>query len=174
MLKAWLNIWPNAFNYTGKVSRKDYWWACIVHIAAMFIFAIPCGLMLRFLPISAETGSALFLIAFNIPMVALYFRRANDANWKPITTLFMAIGTPILSSLVVGVFPSLPKEAVWPRFYSVCGKLFALSFGLFFYGGVLGIILFDDVTAIPALSSAGLLLGSGTLIYVGYKMFFEK
>ncbi len=171
MIKCWLSMWRNMFNYRGTVSRKEYWSACILNIPAMFIFCVPFALILRNFPISAEVASAIFIILFHIPAVALYFRRANDANWKITTTIFMAVGCPVLSGCIVGAFPSIPKGTLWPRFYSLTGKLFALSFGIFVYGGVLGILLFGDPTSIPWLSAGGVLLGGGTLMYVGVKLF---
>lgn len=172
MLKAWLNMWRNMFNYTGTSSQKEYWLACILNLPAMFIFVIPFALILRNFPISPEVAIALFLIVFHIPTLSLYFRRANDANWKALTALYMAFICPIISGLIVGAFPSIPKGTVWPRFYSITSKLFALSFGVFFYGGVLGILLFGDPTSLMWLSFSGLLIGTGTLMYVGVKIFF--
>ena len=137
MLKAWLNTWKNIFNYSGTVSRKEYWLACFMHVSAMFVFVIPYALIMRNLPISVEIVIVSFFILFLPPAVALYFRRANDANWKALTAVFMALGCPILSGLVVGAFPSVPKGVAWPRFYSITSKLFALGYGLFFYGGFL-------------------------------------
>lgn len=174
MLKAWLNIWKNIFNYKGTASQKEYWSACVMNIPAMFIFIIPYALILRNFSISVELCMVSFFIIFLIPAVALYFRRANDANWSVLTALLMAIVCPILSGLIVGVFPSIPKVTPWPRFYAIIGKLFALSFGLFFYGGILGSIIYGDPTAIPHLCIAGLLLGTATLIFAGIKMLLTK
>lgn len=174
MLKIWLNTWKNIFNYRGTVTRKEYWLACIMNVPAMFVFAIPYALIIRNIPIPVDICIVPFFIIFLAPAVALYFRRANDANWKVLTALIMALGCPIISGLVVGVFPSVPKGAAWPRFYSIIGKLFALSFILFFYGGALGIIIYGDPTAVPLLCSAGLFLGAATLIFVGIKMLFSK
>lgn len=174
MLKAWLNVWKNIFNYKGIVSRKEYWLACIMNVLAMYVFMVPYALILSTFPISADVCIGVFITVFLLPMVSLYFRRANDANWHLLTAIFMALVCPIISGLIVGAFPSIPKGAPWPRFYSITSKLFALSFGLFFYGGVLGVILYGDPTAMPFLCVAGLLLGTATLIFVGIKMFSSK
>ena len=173
MLKNWLNIWKNIFNYSGTVSQKEYWLACIMNVPAMYIFIIPYALIMRNFPIPLEVIIVSFFVIFLAPSIALYFRRANDANWKALTALFMALGCPILSGLIVGAFPSVPKGVAWPRFYSIIGKLFAASYGLFFYGGVLGIIFYGDPVAIPLLPGAGLLLGTATLIFVGIRIFVE-
>lgn len=105
----------NIGNYSGTVSQKEYWFACILNVPAMFVFIVPFALILRNFSISPEVGSALFLIAFHVPALALYFRRANDVAWKPLTALFMAIVMPIVSGLIVGALPSVSKGTVWPR-----------------------------------------------------------
>jgi len=174
LLKAWLHTWKNIFNYSGIVSRKEYWLACIMNILAMFVFVIPYALIMRHLPISVGLGIVLFFIIFLTPAVALYFRRANDANWSVLTALFMALALPIVSGLIVGVFSSIPKGKPWPQFYSIIGKIFALGYGLFFYGGFLGIIFFDNPTAIPVLCYSGLFLNTITLVFVGIRMLILK
>lgn len=174
MLKAWLNTWKNIFNYRGTVTRKEYWLACVMNVLTMYVFMVPYALILSMFPISADICSGVFITVFLLPMVSLYFRRANDANWKVLTALFMALSCPIVSGLIVGAFPSVPKGVAWPRFYAITCKLFVLSFGLFLYGGFLGVIFYDDPTAMPFLCVGGLLLGTATLIFVGIKMFFSK
>ena len=174
MLKAWFNIWKNIFNYRGIVSRKEYWLANIMNVLVMYVFVIPYALIFRVLTLSVEICVVSFFIIFFTPVISLYFRRANDANWSVPTAVFMALGCPVVSGIIVGIFPSVPKGTPQPRFYSIIGKLFALSFGPFFYGGVLGMLLYGDPTAIPLLCGAGLLLGTATLIFVGMKMFFSK
>ena len=174
MFKAWLNMWRNTFNYTGTATQKEYWLACILNVPIMYVLVIPFALIVKSFSISPEVASAIFLIAFHFPTLSLYFRRANDANWKTFTTLLLIIVTPIISGFIVGAFPSVPKGQRWPRFYSLIGKLFALSCGLFLYGGFLGIILHGDPIAFPGLSYAGLVLGTVTLFFAGTKVLLGK
>jgi len=142
MIKSWLNMWRNLFDFKGNTSRKEYWLACILNVPVMFIFIVPVGLIIRYFPISPEAMSVIYLILFHIPTVALYFRRANDANWKPLTALYMALVCPVISGFVVGLFPSVSKgEHLFPPFYSIIGKLFALLAGFCLYVGVLSIFI---------------------------------
>lgn len=174
MLKAWLNLWKNTFNYTGIVSRKEYWLACITNIIAMYVFVIPCAFISAIFSIPTEICIGVFFIIFLTPTVALYFRRANDTNWKRLTALLMALVCPIFSGIIVGVLPTVPKEVSWPRFYSIISKIFALSYGLFFYGDFLSIIFFDDVAALSILSFSGIFLATFTLMFIGIKMLIAK
>ena len=174
MFKAWLDMWKNTLNYTGTVTRKTYWLALITNVMALFVGVVPFALIAKLFTSNATLFATIYLTVAHLPALSLYFRRANDANWKMTTALFMAVACPILSGSIVGAFPSVPKGQLWPPVYSVTGKLFALSFGLFFYGGLLGIILFSDPTSIPWLSCIGLFLGTGTLIFVGMKGLLGK
>ena len=83
-----------------------------MNILAMYVFVIPYALIMRMFPLSVEVVITSYFAIFLTPAVTLYFRRANDANWKVLTTLLMALGCPILSGLIVGVFPSVPKGIV--------------------------------------------------------------
>ena len=174
MFKAWINMWKNTFNYTATVTLKNYWLALIMNVISMYVGIVPFALISKLFTSDAILVATIYLIVVHLPALSLYFRRANDANWRITTSIFMAIGCPILSGIIVGAFPSKPKGELWPRFYSITGKLFALSFGIFFYGGLLGALLYGDPTSIPWLCGGGLLLGTGTLIFVGAKIFFEK
>lgn len=156
------------------VSRKEYWLACIINVLAMCVFLIPYALFIIYLSLSVEIAIIIFLIIFLTPAFALYFRRANDANWSVLTALFMALMVPMGSGLIVGVFPSVPKGTSWSRFYSTISKIFVLSYGLCFYGGFGGIIFFNDPTSIPILSYSGFFLGTSTLIFFVIKMRFSK
>lgn len=83
------------------------------------------------------------------------------AGWKTGTAVYLAITIPVLSGLIAGMINNC---ATLSKGYSLILKIFALSFGLFFYGGVLGIALYDDLSAIPVMPISGLLLASFTLI----------
>lgn len=174
MFKAWRDMWKNIFNYTGTVTRKNYWLALIMNVIAMYVAIVPFALIAKQFTSNATLMATIYLIAVHLPVLSLYFRRANDSNWKITTSIFMAIVCPALSGLIVGAFTSIPKNEYWPPFYSITSKLFALSFGLFFYGGILGILLYGDPTSIMWLSVSGLLLGTATLIFAGLKMFSGK
>ena len=163
MFKAWINLWKNTFNFTGVTTRKEYWSAIIMNIIAMYILVIPYSLIFRAMGVSWSFFKFVFVIyivAFVLPIIALYFRRARDANWKITTALLMVVLIPCLNFLIVGMFPYRKSYGG----YGIIGKLLAFSFALFFYGGMLGIILYNDPSAFPWLPIAGLLLASGVLL----------
>lgn len=160
-MKSWLNMWKHTFCYTGKAERKEYWQALLLNVAAMYAGIVPYSLILRNFTTDVPIIVAVYMILTHLPVLAIYFRRANDAGWKVSTTIYVAIVAPIISALLLGFLPSGAKV---DRSRSILGNIFALSFGLFLYGGIFGLILYDDVTAIPFMPTAGLLLASGALI----------
>lgn len=164
MFKAWKDMWKNTFNYTGTVIRKEYWLALIMNVIVMYVGVIPYALIAKNITDNFAVVVTIYLVAIHLPTLAIYFRRARDAGWKMGTAVYLAIITPIISGLIVGIISNC---RVVSKGYSLVAKIFALSFGLYFYGGVLGIILYDDPTAIPIVLMLGLLLGSFTLICYG-------
>ena len=158
MLKAWLNMWRNIFNYKGSASRKEYWLAIIMNVIAMYVGVIPCALLAALFADNVTAFITVYLIAVHLPVISLYFRRARGAGWKLGTTVYLAITIPVLSGLLVGAIFHCG---------AVTAKALAMSFALFFYGGMLGLALYGDPGAIPFLPIAGLLLGTLTLIVYG-------
>lgn len=166
MIKSWLDLWKNIFNYKGKTKRKHFWLAIITNVFAMYIFMIPYALILRNFPVDSIIASVVFIVIMTVPVLAIYFRRANDACLRLGTTIYIALVAPIISGLFVGI---LPTDYSTNKEKALIGKAFALSYGLFFYGGVLGFVFYGDPTAIPGLPAAGLLLGALTLIVYGIR-----
>lgn len=169
MIKSWLDLWKNIFNYKGKTKRKQFWLATITNVIAMYIFMIPYALILGIFSvdaIDAIIASVIFIVIMTVPVLAIYFRRANDAGLRLGTTIYIALVAPIISGLFVGV---LPTDFSTNKELALVGKALVLSYGLFFYGGVLGIGFYGDPTAIPSLPIAGLLLAALTLIIYGIR-----
>ena len=74
------------------------------------------------------------------------------------------LGLPGIGALILGAISHCGSMG---KGKSVILKLLMFSFALFFYGGVLGLALYGDPTAIPAMPIAGLLLAAGLLIGYG-------
>ena len=167
MIKSWFDLWKNIFNYKGKTKRKQFWLATIANVIAMYVFVIPYALILRNFPVDSIIASVVvFIVIMTVPVMAIYFRLAHDACLRLGTTIYIALVAPIISGLYVGILPtnfSTNKES------ALVGKALVLSYGLFFYGGVLGVVFYGDPTAIPGLPIAGLLLGAFTLIVYGIR-----
>ena len=164
MCKAWIEMWKNTFNYTETVTRKGYWLALIMNVIAMYVGVIPYALLAKLITDNYVAVITVYLVVLHLPVLAIYFRRARGAGWKITTAIFLAVTIPVLSGLLVGIFSHCGTVS---KGYSLIGKAFALSFGLFFYGGVLGIALYGDPTSIPFMPIAGILLASSILIIYG-------
>ena len=163
MIKAWVDMWKRPFDYSGVVTRKAYWLALLANVIFMYLGIIPCVLVVKVVGQIAPVVIT-YIALVHVPVLALYFRRANDARWKKSTTFYLAFTIPVLSGLLVGAINRCnPLE----KSRSVSLKLLALSFALFFYAGMLGIALHGDPAAYAAVSIVGLLLGSGVLIVYG-------
>lgn len=164
MIKAWTSMWKNTFNFTGTVTRKGYWLALIMNVIVMYAGAIPYALVAFNITDNVTAIVTIYIVIFHLPVLALYFRRARNTGWKTGTAVYNFVIIPILSGLIVGI---LSDRGTIRKGYSFIAKTIALSFGLFFYGGVLGLALYGDPVAIPILPVSGLLLCSFTLIGYG-------
>ena len=164
MLKAWLSMWKKTFCFTGKATRKEYWLALIMNVIAMYVAIVPYALLAKCITDNWMLVSAVYLIAVHLPVFSLYFRRARDAGWKMGTALYTAVTLPGIGALILGAISHCGSMG---KGKSVILKLLMFSFALFFYGGVLGLALYGDPTAIPAMPIAGLLLAAGLLIGYG-------
>jgi len=164
MFKAWKEMWKNTFNFTGTVTRKGYWLALIMNVIVMYVVVVPYALVSIYITDNEAVVITIYLVAFHLPTLAIYFRRARGAGWKTGTAIYNAITIPVLSGLIVG---AIFNSGTVTKGYSLVAKILALSFGLFFYGGVIGVALYGDPTAIPIMSISGLLLFTFTLIGYG-------
>lgn len=161
MFKSWLLLWKNIFNYKGQTTLKEYWLSLVANVIAMYIFVIPYALLLANFAVNIYVCVISYLTIIYLPVLSIYFRRANDVGWRISTTIYLAIVIPVFSGIIVGI---LPANTITNKFGSLILKTLALGFGLFLYGGFLGIILYDDPAALPYLSAPGLLLCSIILI----------
>lgn len=175
MIKAWINMWKNVFDYQGRVSRREYWKSLLMNLIAMYVLIIPYSLLFLLLQSFGQAIvlplSVAYVLIMNLPVISLYFRRANDIGWKKSTAIFTAVAAPCIIGILAGIMPANMQAT---RTSSRIGKLFALSFGLYFYGMVLSICLFGTPDALSFLPIAGLLLGTGTLIYIWWVAKFKK
>ncbi len=164
MFKAWANMWKNTFNFKGTVDIKNYWFALILNVPFMYIAVVPYALITKHITDNLTLILTVFFVVTNFPALSMYFRRARDAGWNIWTAIYLALIIPIFSGILAGTIKKCGKIS---KGYSLVLKMMALGLGLFFYGGTLGFILYDDPTSIPALPMAGLLLISAILIVYG-------
>lgn len=82
MVEAYKKMWINAFNFSGRTSRSDFWYA----ILANFII----GLILGFFGEVGIMISAIYSLIILIPSIAMEIRRMHDSN-KSGWYLFMSL-----------------------------------------------------------------------------------
>ena len=117
---AQLKLWARIFDYKGKSSRKEYWFAFILE-AVLFALAF-VNVTLSFIPVLIVhylflvIGLLIFLYLFVsiVPWISLTVRRLRDGGksvWWALLMLVVGIGNVILlficmtaSAIVIGVF----------------------------------------------------------------------
>ena len=104
MFEAYKSFWTRAFDFQGRTSRPDYWWA----VLASFLV----GLVLAILGSVAESLMALYALYYFagiIPNLSMSIRRVRDMgkSWPWIFINLIPIAGPIWF-LVLLCRPSLP------------------------------------------------------------------
>ena len=165
MWKAFVSLWKNIFNYSGTTDRKDFWLGSIMNIVAMYVGLVPIAIILLLLKmlglihlISPTLFSVVYILIFMIPLFSLYVRRANSVGLKIGDALLVAVATPVVGAMAIGLYP--PGCKVVSGGVSWCYRCVAIGFGLFFYGGL---ILGPSDAALPVVGAG---LGLATLSMV--------
>ena len=104
MIEAYKSFWTRSFDFEGRTSRPDYWWA----VLASFLV----GLVLAILGSAAESLMALYALYYFagiIPNLSMSIRRVRDMgkSWPWIFINLLPIAGPIWF-LVLLCRPSLP------------------------------------------------------------------
>lgn len=112
MIKAYLKMWKNTFNYRGISSRKDYWLAILLHYIICFIYLI---LMICLIDETNKTVLGLafilactYLFIHIFPYISLTTRRLHDigiSGWWQLLRL-----APPLGTIIVLIFMCLPQK----------------------------------------------------------------
>lgn len=83
------SYFANTFNFSGRISRKDYWLTMLAVLICMIVSGFILALILLVLDIKSygsidNTAILDYLIIFPllIPSFALEFRRLHDINWS--------------------------------------------------------------------------------------------
>jgi len=85
MIKAYILMWKNSFDFSGRSRRRDYWFACLAHI---IILAALLMLNLSFV-------FTVYQIAAFVPNIALSIRRLHDmgnSGWWLLVGIVPLIG----------------------------------------------------------------------------------
>ena len=78
MLQAYTQFWSNYTNFTGRTSRKNYWY-CV-------LFNVLIGLLVTTITLIIHLAliSSLFYLAMFVPTISITIRRLNDSgqDWR--------------------------------------------------------------------------------------------
>ncbi|MEM6410535.1 MAG: DUF805 domain-containing protein [Pseudomonadota bacterium] len=94
-------FWKRAFDFQGRSSRAEYWWAYLMLII-IYVAAIAIGTILSSIPIvGAIFGIAIliFYLAIIIPSIAVGIRRLHDTDktgWWLLLSLIPLVGLVLL------------------------------------------------------------------------------
>ncbi|RJG42195.1 DUF805 domain-containing protein [Motilimonas pumila] len=114
-MQWYINVWKNAFNFSGRARRKEYWMFYLINmlvsLALVFVdMAISGG--------SLESGVGILSIIYSfilvIPALAVTFRRLHDTSrsaWWILICLIPLVGAIIL--LIFMVLDSSEDENKW-------------------------------------------------------------
>lgn len=95
-MEQYKKMWKNAFNFSGRSTRRDYWMAVLFNMIVAFVVGFVAGMIQ--LPILG----ALYSVAIIIPSLALSIRRMHDINKSGWVILLSII--PVIGGIIVLVF----------------------------------------------------------------------
>ena len=52
MIKAYIDFWKRAFDFSGRSTRPDYWWAYLVNVIIITILTVFCVLIVSRKPLA--------------------------------------------------------------------------------------------------------------------------
>ncbi|MFR8245741.1 MAG: DUF805 domain-containing protein [Streptococcus sp.] len=120
MIKAYIDFWKRAFDFSGRSTRPDYWWVYLINVIISTILVVGFVLIPFFSNVShnpallnnqTELQKIIFSLclatnAFSlielIPQLSLQIRRLRDAGFHPAWVLLSYIGLiPFLAFFTV-------------------------------------------------------------------------
>lgn len=137
MIKAYIDFWKRAFDFSGCSTRPDYWWAYLVNVIIITILTVFCVLIpffsnvdfndpallnnpaeLRQLIMGYAWPVMLFGLIELIPQLSLQTRRLRDAGFHPAWVLLSCMGfIPIVAlfsifgSIALLIMSCMPSKA---------------------------------------------------------------
>ena len=105
MIDAYKKLWTKAFDFRGRSTRPDYWWAALANLLVSYVL-LALG---YFVSEAFSAIYSLYIFAAIIPGLSLCIRRVNDAG-KRWTWIFINL-IPLLGAiwfLFILCQPSIP------------------------------------------------------------------
>ncbi len=98
-MKSFIDMWEHAFNFNGRISKREFWQA---YRLGLFIYIIFIGISLVIIQGNNEVvGGIMACIAIScifmlvIPMLSLQLRRFHDVGYSLTSLIFCIIFTPL-------------------------------------------------------------------------------
>lgn len=104
MIEAYKSLLLNAFNFSGRTRRRDYWLAYLFNFLTLICFSI----LTLYISIIFYIFNVLYCLFLFIPMLSLTIRRLHDSGKSAFNLLWPFI--PIIGSIIFIVFLCLPGD----------------------------------------------------------------
>jgi uncharacterized membrane protein YhaH (DUF805 family) len=122
MITAYKNMWLQGFDFNGRASRGDYWWAVLGNFIVSFVLGFALGILgVVCAMISEDLGSvigilvnvitSIYSLAIFIPSLALGWRRMHDLNKSGLVYLGLLLGSSCtcgITSIIAIIFFAMP------------------------------------------------------------------
>lgn len=97
MIKAYIDFWKRAFDFSGRSTRPDYWWAYLVNVIIITILTVFCVLIPFFSNVDLSDPALLnnptelqkIIITYAWPLLSYI-------GLVPILAIFSLIGSIVL------------------------------------------------------------------------------
>lgn len=106
IVDAYVKIWSNFSNFSGRTNVPDYWWAFLGNVIIGLVLRVLCAIPLLGTVFAIVAG--LYGLAAIIPCLALSARRLHDTGksaWHLLIGLIPAVGEILLI-----VFLAMPSQ----------------------------------------------------------------
>ena len=112
MIDSYKTFWKKAFNFNGRSTRKEYWWAYLANTIIyflLFIFASISSTINETLGLLFDTIYVLYSLGQFIPSISIIIRRVRDMGkgWQWIFINLIPFVGPIWFIIIL-CRPSLP------------------------------------------------------------------
>jgi len=104
MIEAYINMWKNTFDFSGRSRRRDYWLAVLANLIIYIVLRIICVFFSFFIILHY-----LYAITVVVPYIALCVRRMHDIGQSGWWLLLWFV--PILGGIAILIFTCLDSDS---------------------------------------------------------------
>jgi uncharacterized membrane protein YhaH (DUF805 family) len=106
MINAYVEMWKNGLDFSGRTRRRDYWLAVLMNICIGVILELSdIGNDLRYGPAQYNLLQIVYLLLMFIPLLSMGVRRLHDID-KSGSWLLIGL-LPIIGAIVLLIFNRL-------------------------------------------------------------------